>query len=58
VQRVSIEAVLEARKVAEVCICYTGSVLTSPIYSLDYYAALAAEIQAAGAHLLGQDSLL
>jgi len=50
---VSIKAVLEANKVAEVCICYTGNVLTSPIYTLDYYAALAAEIQATGAHLLG-----
>eukprot|EP01036_Dinobryon_divergens_P026089 gene26088-34697_t len=50
---VSIEAVLKANKVAEVCICYTGNVLTSSIYTLDYYAQLASQIKAAGAHILG-----
>lgn len=52
-QRVSIRAVLAANKVAEVCMCYTGNVLSSSIYNVDYYAALATEIQATGAHILG-----
>lgn len=50
---VSIKAVLATGKVAEVCVCYTGNVLQSPIYHLDYYKALAVEIKASGAHLLG-----
>eukprot|EP01037_Dinobryon_pediforme_P040297 gene40297-49359_t len=50
---VSINAVLNANKVAEVCICYTGNVLTSKIYNLEYYQSLAAEIKATGAHILG-----
>ena len=49
---VSIDAVLKSGKVAEVCICYTGNVLTSDIYHLDYYADLASKIKAAGAHIL------
>ena len=52
-QIVSINAVLNANKVAEVCICYTGNVLTSKIYNLEYYQSLAAEIKATGAHILG-----
>ncbi|RYY88470.1 hypothetical protein EON63_02245 [archaeon] len=34
------------------CICYTGNVLTSPIYNLDYYHHLAKEVMAAGADIL------
>ena len=51
--QVSIDAVLKSGKVAEVCVCYTGNVLTSSIYTLQYYADLAKEIKATGAHILG-----
>lgn len=50
--RVSIEAVKETGKVAEVCVCYTGNVLTSEIYNLQYYKDLALEIKAIGADIL------
>lgn len=50
---VSINAVLKYNKIAEVCLCYTGNVLTSNIYDLQYYKQLAAEIKATGAHILG-----
>lgn len=50
--RVSIDAVKETGKVAEVCICYTGNVLTSQIYNLQYYKELALEIKACGADIL------
>ena len=50
--KVSIDAVLKSGKVAEVCICYTGNMLTSSIYNAQYYADLAREIKAAGAHIL------
>ena len=48
-----IDAVRAAGKVAEVCICYTGDFRTSKIYTLEYYTGLAAEIEKAGAHVLG-----
>ena len=48
-----IEAVREAGKVAEVCICFTGDFTTSEVYTLDYYKELAASIEAAGAHMIG-----
>jgi len=48
-----IEAVREANKVAEVCICYTGDFRESAVYTLDYYKELAASIEAAGAHIIG-----
>lgn len=48
-----IEAVREANKVAEVCICYTGDFTESDVYTLDYYKELAASIEAAGAHMIG-----
>jgi pyruvate carboxylase len=53
--RVSIDAVLEANKVAEGVICYTGDVLdpNRAKYDLKYYVALARELEAAGAHVLG-----
>lgn len=50
--RVAIDAVIANNKVAEVCMCYTGNLLTSPIYDVDYYRALATEIKATGAHIL------
>lgn len=50
---VSINAVLAAGKVAEVCMCYTGNVVHSQVYNVDYYRSLAAEIKAAGAHIIG-----
>jgi pyruvate carboxylase len=50
---VAINAVLKANKVAEVCICYTGNVLTSSIYTLEYYKNLALEIKETGAHIIG-----
>jgi pyruvate carboxylase len=53
--RVSIDAVIEADKVAEGAICYTGDVLDPDRakYDLKYYVALAKELEAAGAHVLG-----
>lgn len=50
--KVAIDAVRAANKVAEVCICYTGNVLTSEVYNLEYYTELAREIAAAGAHMI------
>ncbi|MEO7224224.1 MAG: pyruvate carboxylase, partial [Devosia sp.] len=48
--RVSIDAVIEADKVAEGAICYTGDVLdpNRAKYDLKYYVALARELEAAG----------
>jgi pyruvate carboxylase len=53
--RVSIDAVAEAGKVAEGAICYTGDLLDPQRakYDLKYYVALAKELEAAGAHVLG-----
>ncbi len=53
--RVSIDAVAEADKVAEGAICYTGDMLDPDRakYDLKYYVALARELEAAGAHVLG-----
>ncbi|MEO8685929.1 MAG: pyruvate carboxylase, partial [Devosia sp.] len=53
--RVSIDAVLEANKVAEGVICYTGDVLdpNRAKYDLKYYVGLAKELEAAGSHVLG-----
>ncbi len=53
--RVSIEAVLESGKLCEVAMCYTGDILDPrrPKYDLAYYVALAKEIEATGAHVLG-----
>jgi pyruvate carboxylase len=53
--RVSIDAVLEAGKLCEAAICYTGN-LSDPHekkYTLDYYLKLARELKAAGTHVLG-----
>jgi pyruvate carboxylase len=53
--RVSMDAVIEAGKVCEGAICYTGDVLdpNRAKYDLKYYVALAKELEAAGAHVLG-----
>jgi pyruvate carboxylase len=53
--RVSLDAVIEAGKVAEGVICYTGDVLDPDRakYDLKYYVGLAQELEKAGAHVLG-----
>ncbi|KAJ4458650.1 putative Pyruvate carboxylase [Paratrimastix pyriformis] len=52
--RVSLEAVKDAGKVAEVCICFSGDFLdpNEHIYTLDYYRGLARAIAGMGAHIL------
>jgi pyruvate carboxylase len=53
--RVAIDAVLESGRLCEAAICYTGN-LSNPRerkYTLDYYVRLAAELKAAGTHVLG-----
>ena len=50
---VAIDAVRAVGKVAEVCLCYTGNLLSSPIYNVDYYRSVAKQIHEAGAHFLG-----
>jgi pyruvate carboxylase len=52
---VSIDAVVEAGKLCEAALCYTGN-LSDPHekkYTLDYYLKLARELKAAGTHVLG-----
>jgi pyruvate carboxylase len=53
--RVSMDAVIEAGKVCEGAICYTGDLLdpARAKYDLKYYVGLARELEAAGAHILG-----
>jgi pyruvate carboxylase len=53
--RVSIEAVIESGKLCEATMCYTGDILdpNRPKYDLNYYVALAKELEATGAHILG-----
>ena len=53
--RVSMDAVLEANKVCEGVLCYTGDMLDPDRskYDLKYYVSLAKELEAAGAHVLG-----
>jgi pyruvate carboxylase len=51
--RVAIDAVKESGALAEVCICYTGDLLTpGEKYNLSYYRKLATQAAAAGADLL------
>ncbi|KZM55954.1 pyruvate carboxylase [Geobacillus stearothermophilus] len=52
---VAIDAVRQSGKIAEAAICYTGDILdpNRPKYNLDYYKALAKELEQAGAHILG-----
>ena len=53
--RVAMDAVVEADKVCEAAICYTGDVLdpNRAKYDLKYYVSMAKELEAAGAHVLG-----
>lgn len=53
--RVAMDAVLEANKVCEGSICYTGDLLdpARSKYDLKYYLDRAKELKAAGAHVLG-----
>ena len=53
--RVAIDAVIESGKLCEAAVCYTGD-LADPArskYDLKYYVAMAKELSAAGAHVLG-----
>lgn len=53
--RVAMDAVLEANKVCEGTICYTGDLLDASRskYDLKYYVDRAKELKSAGAHVLG-----
>ncbi len=53
--RVAMDAVIEAGKVCEGTICYTGDILDPDRakYDLKYYVGMAKELEAAGAHILG-----
>ena len=53
--RVTIDAVLESGTLCEAAMCYTGDILdpARPKYDLAYYVALAKELEATGAHILG-----
>ena len=53
--RVAMDAVIEAGKVCEGTICYTGDIFDPDRakYDLKYYVAMAKDLQAAGAHVLG-----
>jgi pyruvate carboxylase len=52
--RVSIDAVLETGAICEPAICYTGDLLdgSRPKYSLEYYVAMAKQLEKLGAHFL------
>lgn len=51
---VAIDAVRQTGKIAEAAVCYTGDILdpSRPKYNLDYYKAIAKELEQAGAHIL------
>ncbi len=53
--RVAMDAVIEANKVCEGTVCYTGDLLDPDRskYDLKYYVGMAKELEAAGAHVLG-----
>ena len=53
--RVSMEAVVEAGKLCEGAMCYTGDILdpARAKYDLKYYVNLAHELEKAGAHIIG-----
>ena len=53
--RVAMDAVLEADRVCEGAICYTGDILdpARAKYDLKYYVAMGKDLKAAGAHVLG-----
>lgn len=50
--KVSIDAVRAAGKIAEVCLCYTGNLLTSTVYDVDYYKGVVRQAIEAGAHMI------
>ncbi|MGB8622242.1 MAG: pyruvate carboxylase, partial [Paracoccaceae bacterium] len=53
--RVAMDAVIEAEKVCEGTICYTGDILDPERskYDLKYYVGMGKDLRAAGAHVLG-----
>ncbi|SEH81395.1 pyruvate carboxylase [Paracoccus alkenifer] len=53
--RVAMDAVIDSGKLCEAAICYTGDLLdpARAKYDLKYYVAMAHELRAAGAHVLG-----
>ncbi|MEL6913366.1 MAG: pyruvate carboxylase [Pseudomonadota bacterium] len=53
--RVAMDAVIENKKVCEGTVCYTGDILNPERskYDVKYYVAMAKELEAAGAHVLG-----
>ena len=53
--KVAIDAVLTTDRLCEAAICYTGDLFDEERakYNLDYYVAMARELKAAGAHILG-----
>lgn len=53
--RVAMDAVLEANKLCEGTICYTGDILDPDRakYDLNYYVTMGRDLRAAGAHVLG-----
>ncbi|MCA0274093.1 MAG: pyruvate carboxylase [Proteobacteria bacterium] len=53
--RVAMDAVVEAERVCEAAICYTGDILNPDRakYDLKYYVAMGKDLKAAGAHVLG-----
>ncbi|MEM8823839.1 MAG: pyruvate carboxylase [Pseudomonadota bacterium] len=53
--RIAMDAVIESGKVCEGTVCYTGDLLDPDRskYDLKYYVAMAKELEAAGAHVLG-----
>ena len=53
--RVAMDAVVEANKVCEGTICYTGDLLNPDRakYDLNYYVTMGKDLKAAGAHVLG-----
>jgi len=53
--RVAMDAVVESGKICEGTICYTGDLMdpARAKYDLKYYVAMAKDLEAAGAHILG-----
>ncbi len=53
--RVAMDAVLDAGKLCEATLCYTGNMLQpgQHKYNLKYYVSMAKQLQQAGAHILG-----
>lgn len=53
--RVAMDAVIEAEKICEAVVCYTGDILdpARPKYDLKYYTKMARELADAGAHIIG-----